>query len=280
MSPPDYSNGPANTDSFITHCLTLCFILLCVIPLFLCFKRETWQTFAYIGNITKHTYFSIARLFKTLYGWYTLWMELRQLQPCEQQQKQLNTDDLLAQTPPPQEEYITKVREQWIQTPIAEQVTSFQDLQQDFQVSNAEFSLDLHVPNISLERIHTPLVVHNDQAFTEFIKGEERCLKFINQDLQASHIPSTFTNVSHTPTPLKESSCITLPTRISKENNNTACTQTVQPALGFTPAEIRRAQNEPTLMIPQLLKIEPCKDYTDTPLQTLDGLYVTQLKRF
>ena len=29
-----------------------------------------------------------------------------------------------------------------------------------------------------------------------------------------------------------------------------------------------------------MLKIEPCKDYTKTPLQTLDGLYVTQLKRF
>ena len=195
----------------------------------------------------------------------------------------MNTDDLLAQTSPPQEEYITEVREQWIQTPIAEQVTSFQDLQQDFQVSTAEFSLDLHVPNISLERIHVPPVFHNDRAFTEFIKGEERCLKFINQDLmflQASHIPSTFTNISHTPTPLKESLCITLPTHISKENNNTACTQTVQPALGFTLAEIHQAQNEPTLMIPQLLKMEPCKDYTKTPLQTLDGLYVTQPKKF
>ena len=29
-----------------------------------------------------------------------------------------------------------------------------------------------------------------------------------------------------------------------------------------------------------MLKIEPCKDYTETPLQTLDGLYVTQPKRF
>ena len=54
----------------------------------------------------------------------------------------------------------------------------------------------------------------------------------------------------------------------------------MQPTLGFTLAEICRAQNEPTLMIPQLLEIEPCKDYTKTPLQTLDGLYVTQLKRF
>ena len=105
----------------------------------------------------------------------------------------------------------------------------------------------------------------------------------VNQDLtflQESHIPSTFTNVSHTPTPLEESSHITLPTHIPKGNNHTACTQTIQPALGFTPAEICQAQNEPTLTILQLLKIEPSKDYTETPLQTLDGLYVTQPKRF
>ena len=54
----------------------------------------------------------------------------------------------------------------------------------------------------------------------------------------------------------------------------------MQPALGFTLAETRQAQNEPTLMIPELLEIEPCKDYTETPLQTLDCLYVTQPKRF
>ena len=33
-------------------------------------------------------------------------------------------------------------------------------------------------------------------------------------------------------------------------------------------------------MIPEWLEIEPCKDYTETPLQTLDGLYVTQPKLF
>ena len=154
-------------------------------------------------------------------------------------------------------------------TPFAEQATAFQDLQQDFQVSNIEYSLDLHVPNMSLERIHSPPVVYNDRAFTEFINGEEGCLKFVNQDLmflQASHIPSTFANVSRTPTQLKEPLHITLPTHLSKKNNNTSCTQTVQPALGFTPAEICCAQNIPTLMVPQLLEIESCKDYAETPL--------------
>ena len=212
-------------DSFITHYLTLCFILLCVTPLFLHFKSKIQRTFVHIGDITKCTYFSTAQLFETLYEWYYLWKELRELHPCEQQYLQLKADDQLIKTSPPYDEYITEIRQRWIPTPFTEQATAFQDLQQDFQVTNAESSLDLHVPNVSLERLHAPLVVHNDQAFTEFIQGEERCLKFINQDLiflQESHIPLTFTNISHTPTPLKESSCITLPTCISKENNHTA----------------------------------------------------------
>ena len=103
--------------------------------------------------------------------------------------------------------------------------------------------------------------------------------------LQELHIPSNLKNVSLTPTSLKQPKLITLPTHISKEqtskeNNLTACTQTVQPTLGFRPAKVCQAQNDPTLTIPQLLEIEPCKDYTETPLQTLDGLYVMQLTRF
>ena len=143
----------------------------------------------------------------------------------------MKTDDQPIQTSPPYDEYITEIRELWIPSPFAEQATAFQDPWQDFQVSNIEYSLDLHVSNISLERIHSPPVVYNDQAFTELINGKERCLKFVNQDLtflQVSHIPSTFVNVSHTPTQLREPLHITLPTRISKESNNTSHTQTVQ----------------------------------------------------
>ena len=95
----------------------------------------------------------------------------------------MNTDDQLIQTLPPNDEYIMEIRQQWIPTPFTEQATASQDLWQDFQVSNAEFSLDLHVPNISLERIHTPPVVYNDRALIEFIQGEERYSKFVNQDL-------------------------------------------------------------------------------------------------
>ena len=130
--------------------------------------------------------------------------------------------------------------------------------------------------------------MHNNCTLKEFIQGEERCLKFINQDLmflQESHIPSTFTNVSQTTTSLKELVHINLPTRTPnehslKENTKLSCTQSVQPALGFTLAEVHCAENNPTLTVPQLFEIKPCREYTETPLKTLDGLYITQPKRF
>ena len=117
----------------------------------------------------------------------------------------------------------------------------------DPQVNTVELSFNLHFPNVTQKRINTPLVVHNDCALKEFTQGEERCLKFINQDLtflQELHIPSTFTNVSHTTTSLKELAHINLPTCISNkhtstENNLSSCTQSVQPTPGFTPADIR-----------------------------------------
>ena len=48
----------------------------------------------------------------------------------------------------------------------------------------------------------------------------------------------------------------------------------------FTSAEVCRSESNPTLTVPQLLEIEPCREYTETPLKTLDSLYVTQPKRF
>ena len=217
MSSLDYSDGLANTqypaDSFITYCLVSCFLLLGALPWYTYFKREIQRIFVCIETIIKWMYFSIMGSFETSYGLYVLWKELQQLQPHEQQHKQLKTDSLV-QILPPHEEFITEVREQLIQPLFTEQTTSFQDSPQDFQVFGTEYSLNVHIPNISIERIHCPLIVHNDQAFTEFVKGEERCLIFVNQDLtflQESHIPSTFSNASHAPAQLKESSCITLP---------------------------------------------------------------------
>ena len=148
---------------------------------------------------------------------------------------------------PPQDECITEIWQQWTSTPFEDRITVSQDLSQDPQVNTVELSFNLHFPNVTQERINTPPVAHNDCALKDFIQGEERCLKFINQDLmflQESHIPSTFTNVSHTTTSLKELACINLPTCISNEhtsteNNLSSCTQSIQPTLGFTLAEVR-----------------------------------------
>ena len=164
-----------------------------------------------------------------------------------------------------------------------EQISSLQDLQQDSQVFDTEYSLNLHIPNVSIERTYSPPVVFNDRAFIEFINGEERCQKFINQDLtflQSSEILSAFSNITHVSAKVKESTCISLPTRISTEDNDTSHTQIVELALGFTPVEIRQVQTEPKLTFQQLLEIESCKDYVKTPIQTLDGIHVNQPKRF
>ena len=161
-----------------------------------------------------------------------------------------------------------KIWQKWILSSFEDHITVSQDQSQDPQVNTVELSFDLHFPNITQERINTPLVVHNDHALKEFIQGEERRLKFINQDLmflQESHIPSTFTNVSHTTTSLKEPAHINLPTCISNEhtsteNNSSSCTQSVQPTLGFTKFAKQKA-------IPQLLETEPCREYAETPLK-------------
>ena len=181
----------------------------------------------------------------------------------------------MPQTLPPQDECITEIWQQWILIPFEDHITVSQDLSQDPHVNTVELSFNLHFPNITQERINTPLVVHNDCALKEVIQGEKRCLKFINQDLtflQESHIPSTFTNVSHTTTSLKE--------HTSEENHSSSFTQSVQPTPGFTPAKVHCAKNNPTLTISQLLETEPCREYAETPLKMLDGLYVTQPKRF
>ena len=199
----------------------------------------------------------------------------------------MDTNHRLPQTLPPQDECITEIWQQWISTPFEDYITVSQDLSQVPQVNTVELPLNLHFPNVTQERINTPPVVHNNHALKEFIQGEERCLKFINQDLtflQESHIPSTFTDVSHT-TSLKEPACINLPTHISNkhtstENNSSSCTQSVQPTPDFTPANSCRAKSNPSLTVSQLLEIEPCIEYAETPLKTLDGLYVMQPKRF
>ena len=111
MSLPDYfliSNGLAITqcpeDSFITYCLVSCFLLLCALPLITYFKNSILQTFMCIGDSKKCTYFYIAYIFESLHGLYTIWKELKQLQPQDQRPQQTKTGNSLVQISPPPEE--------------------------------------------------------------------------------------------------------------------------------------------------------------------------------
>ena len=265
------------------------FILLCALSLVTHFKVGILQTFSCIGDSIYRISLYIANIFNTFSGLYTIWKELKQLQPQDQHFQQPKTSKPLVLISLPPGKFLTKVREQLIIPSSTEQISSIQDIQQecsDSQVFQREQLLLLHTPNIFIEWIYSPPVISNDCAFTEFVQGEERCLKFINQDLtflQLSSILSTLCNISHTvstPAKVKEPTCIQLLTRIPQENSNTSPTQTVEPVLGFTMAEIHKAQAEPKLTVQQILEIESCKDYVKTPLQTLDSIYVNQPKRF
>ena len=143
-------------------------------------------------------------------------------------------------------------------------------------------------PDIPITYPSTPPVVNSDCALSEIVKREERCSKFINQDLnflQPFNIPSVSKNVLHHDNSSVQvsqsqtqvvSSIIKLPTHTSKDQNSTLPTQIVKPVLGFMPAEIQRAEAEPKLAVKQLLGLESCKKYVQTPIQTLDGIHVHQ----
>ena len=204
-----------------------------------------------------------------------MWKELKQLHPQDQRLQQPRIRKALIQIPPTPEEFLTKVREQlivfscteqaFIQIPpppdeflmevreqlivfsSTEQISPIQDIQQecsDSQVFETEPLLFLHTPNIFIEWTYSPPVICNDCAFTEFVQGEERCLKFINQDLtflQSSSIPSTFSNISNAVSTLakvREPSHIQLLTCIQQDHIDGPPTQTVEPVLGFILAEI------------------------------------------
>ena len=84
MSRLDSFNGLVNMDLCITYYITLGFILLCVTPFFFHFKTDIQWIFGHMADTIKHTYLSTMQIFGILHQWYTLWQELRQLQPTGQ----------------------------------------------------------------------------------------------------------------------------------------------------------------------------------------------------
>ena len=142
MSSLDYysiSNGLAATqyseDTFITYCLTLSFVVLCTFPLVAYFKDSILQTFLCIRDSIHHISLYAAYIFNTLYGLYTIWKELKQLQPQDQCFQQPKTTNPLVQLSPPPDEFLTEVREQLLIFSSPEQTSSIQDIQQEYSDS-------------------------------------------------------------------------------------------------------------------------------------------------
>ena len=270
------------------------FIVFCAFLLFTYFKDSIFWTLLRTGDSIHHITIYTMHSFNILSGLYSILNELQQLQPQDQWFQQPRTQKALIQILPLLDEFLTEVREQLTVFPSTEQALPIQEIQQeccDSQVYETE-QFFTHTPHIFIEHTYAPLVVCNDHTFTEFIQGEERCLKFISQDLtflQSSSIPSTFSNISNTdsasakvkePRTQTALPCIQRLTRIPQENTESPPTQTIKPVLGFTPTEIHWAQAEPKLTVEQLLETELCHEYVKTPLQTLDGIYVHQPKWF
>ena len=78
------------------------------------FKDNILRTLLHIGDGIHRISFYVVHIFNTLSGLYTIWKELKQLQPKDQHFPQPKTNKILIQIPPPPDEFLTKVREHLI----------------------------------------------------------------------------------------------------------------------------------------------------------------------
>ena len=79
MSTPDSFDGPANKDFGITYYIISGFVLLCVTPFLLQFTTNIQQILGHVADAIRRIYLATTQVFGTLYQWYTLWREIKQL---------------------------------------------------------------------------------------------------------------------------------------------------------------------------------------------------------
>ena len=112
----------------------------------------------------------------------------------------LEVEQKLPETSPPLEEFIRLITEQLILLSSIDDSSLLQEIpfQEYCELQTLDAELPILYPlDIQFARSCIPLVVIQDEALAEFITGEDRCLKFINQDLtflQPSVILSTSRN--------------------------------------------------------------------------------------
>ena len=112
----------------VLHQVLFCFVCshyLCIS------KTVSFGQILHIRNSIHHISLYITHIFNTLFGLYTIWKELKQLQPEDQHFQQPRTRKALIQIPPPLDEFLTKMREQLIVFSSTEQASPIQDIQQE-----------------------------------------------------------------------------------------------------------------------------------------------------
>ena len=157
---------------------------------------------------------------------------------------------------PPSDEFIRQVKEQLMISFRMYEAYLHQEIpQQPEQESCESYVFEAELPTSCQSDIlstHSPTspVVNSDHALSDFVECEERCSKFINQDLnflQSSKIPSVSKNVlpednlsvQVSQSQIQVVSFIAkLPTHTPENQNPTLQTQIVEPVLGFMPADI------------------------------------------
>ena len=150
MSTPDsFFDGPANKDFGITYYIVLGFVLLCITPELLCFTTNIQQIFGHAADAIRCIYLATTQVFRTLYQLYTLWREIKQLQPIGQHHMNGNTNHRSPQMLQPPDEWIPEIRQQWTPAPYEDHIKISQDLLQEYQVNTTELSFDLHFPHIT-----------------------------------------------------------------------------------------------------------------------------------
>ena len=162
----------------------------------------------------------------------------------------------LKEVSPPSDEFMKQVTEQLTTSLHMYEAHLHQEIPQQQEqeycesyVFEAELSTSCQSDILSTHSSTSP-IVNSNRALSDFIKREQRCSKFINQDLnflQPSNIPSvsknvlpednSFVQVSQSQTQVVSSNAI-LPTHTPKDQNSAPPTQIVEPVLGFILAKI------------------------------------------
>ena len=182
--------------------------------------------------------------------------ELKTVSFHDKKIQQPTVEQELKEVAPPSDEFIQQVKEQLMILLHMYEAYLHQEIPQQPELEYCEsYAFKTELPtscqsDILSTHSSTSPVVNNNCSLSDFIKREERCSKFINQDLNfllSSQISSVSKNVlpennlsvqvSQSQTQVV-SSITKLPTHTPENQNPTLPTQIVEPVLGFTPAKI------------------------------------------